>query len=429
MPPKLQSPIPMTDSNSKRGSFPGWTVVAGSGAGIAFGTAPFISSSFALLAAAIGAQFGWSQTELAKAASIVLLLQIVMYPTLGWMLDRWGSRKVASLSILGFALSLAALSRIGNSLTEFYLAFLLIGLLGTGTNIVSYARAITLWFDRKRGLALGLAAGCQALGTFVMPIAMQKVIAASGWTTAVLVLAGVEMLFCLPLVALLVKDDPKDYGWQADGDTVPHHVAVAKPGDAPAIGEIFRSAAFWKLAFAFAIMGLSTYAWLTNVTFTLTKTAGLSLAQIAAIQAVTGVAFLVGRVAFGFLLDKFHAPLLGVATLVLAGLCYAILGTTASFAVVVFGAVLFGLSAGGEGDLLPYLSGRYFGAQAVSKVFGWFLCAYVVGGAMGPVVFAQATALFQGPTVPLYILAAAQIVPALLFLRLGPYRDDSASGS
>ena len=79
-------------------------------------------------------------------------------------------------------------------------------------------------------------------------------------------------------------------------------------------------------------------------------------------------------------------------------------------------------SAGGEGDLLPYLAGRYFGARAVSKVFGWFLCAYFAGAAIGPVAFAQASAWFQGPTTPLYTMAALQVLPVLLFLALGPYR-------
>ncbi|MDE2452932.1 MAG: MFS transporter [Burkholderiales bacterium] len=414
---------PMPPPKARRGFFPGWTVVGGSGVGIAFGTAMFVSSSFALLASALSAQFGWSQSDLAKAASIVLLLQIVMNPVLGWMLDRWGSRKVGSASIVGFALALLYLSRIGNSLTEFYIAFLLIGLLATGTNVVAYARAITLWFDRKRGLALGVASGCQAVGAFVMPIVMQKIIAASGWTQAILTLAGFELLICLPLVALLVKDDPRDYGWNADGDAEVHAATAAlRAGAAPETSAMFRTGNFWKLALGFAIMGMCTYAWTTNVTFILTRTAGLSLAKIAAIQGITGIAFLAGRVVFGYLLDRFHAPRLAIGALVLMAAFYLIVGTATAPAAIIFGALLFGLSAGGEGDLLPYLAGRYFGARAVSKVFGWFLCAYFAGAAIGPVAFAQASAWFQGPTTTLYAMAALQVVPVLLFLALGPYR-------
>jgi MFS family permease len=115
----------------------------------------FGSSSFSLLSAAIGAQFGSAQTDVAKGASIVLILQMIGYPVVGVSLDRFGSRRVAAASIALFAISLLILSSISNALWQFYLAFVLIGLFASGTNVVSYARAITLWCDCKRGLTLG----------------------------------------------------------------------------------------------------------------------------------------------------------------------------------------------------------------------------------------------------------------------------------
>ncbi|MDE2397581.1 MAG: MFS transporter [Burkholderiales bacterium] len=408
----------------RSGIFPGWGVVAGSGAGIAFGSAVFVAQCFSLLAVALGAQFGWSQPQLAKAASIVLLLQMVMYPTCGWALDRWGSRKVGSASILLFALSLVLLSRIGNSLAEFYFAFVLIGLLGTGTNVISYARAITLWFDRRRGLALGLAAGAQAIGGFVLPIMLQKIIAASGWSTALVVLAGFEAVVCFPIVALLVKDSPAPYGLTADGDAgAARPAAAVAADDRHELSGLIRQGVFWKMAIAFAIMGMTFYAWATNVAFVLTKTAGMTLAQVAIAQAITGVAFLFGRVIMGWLLDKVHAARIAVASLAMVALFFLLVVHASTPTMVLSATVLFGFAAGGENDLLPYLAGRYFGTHAVSKVFGWFLSAYVIGAAIGPFAFAQASSIFGGPVVPLYGLMAVQIVPALLFLSLGPYRE------
>ena len=84
-------------------------------------------------------------------------------------------------------------------------------------------------------------------------------------------------------------------------------------------------------------------------------------------------------------------------------------------------AVIGGVSVGGENDLMPYFAGRYFGKRAVSKIFGWFLSAYVLGGAIGSVAFVWAMTAYQGPTIPLFGVAALQIVPIVLFLMLGPY--------
>ena len=112
--------------------FPGWNVVIGSGVGIGFGSVPFFASGFALLAAAMAKDFGWGQPDVAQAASIYLLLQTVAYPLCGWPLDRWGSRKFATLSIVLFAGSLLVLSQIGGSLWQLDAAFALMGIVAAG---------------------------------------------------------------------------------------------------------------------------------------------------------------------------------------------------------------------------------------------------------------------------------------------------------
>jgi len=426
----------MTASATKTaGIFPGWKVVGGSGVGIAFGSVLFATGGFAQLANAWGHEFGWTQPQLAKAATIYLFLQMATYPVLGWLLDRWGSRKVALGSIAAFAVSLVALSRIGDSLTQLYAAFAFIGLVSAGTNVVSYARAISLWFDRKRGMALGLAAGAQAIGGVLVPLMTARLIAASGWSSAVLCLAVFELVVCLPLVALLVKDSPAPYGLLPDG-------AQPKPGTAPraeaqarlygpAAGAVLRSAVFWKLALAFVVMGLTCYAVTINVVFILTHTAGMAPAKIAQMQAASGAAVLLGRIGFGYLLDKLRAPLVGILTVVVAGGGIALYAFTAHPAAILVGAMLLGAAAGGESDLMPYLAGRYFGTRAMSSVFGWFLAAFFVGAAVGPIGFAGIAAAQDSVVTPLVILLGLQAVPVLAFLTLGRYPTrgelDSAS--
>lgn len=56
----------------KSGIFPGWWVVAGSAVGISFGSVIFVNGAFAQLANAWGHEFGWDQSQLAKAATIFL---------------------------------------------------------------------------------------------------------------------------------------------------------------------------------------------------------------------------------------------------------------------------------------------------------------------------------------------------------------------
>jgi predicted MFS family arabinose efflux permease len=96
-----------------------------------------------------------------------------------------------------------------------------------------------------------------------------------------------------------------------------------------AVSEIVRTGVFWKLAICFAIMGMSFYAIAPNIVYILTKKAGMGLGDVATIQAVSGIAVLFGRIGFGVLLDKIHAPIVGVISLALTAICARVYAATA----------------------------------------------------------------------------------------------------
>jgi MFS family permease len=407
--------------------FPGWRVVAGAGIGLAFCSSVFIGSTFSLLAAAIGAQYGWTPGQLALGASIVLFMQIFTYPAAGMLADRIGSRRAAMFAIAMFAAGLLALSQIGkpiwnvlgNPLHQYYASFLLIGLFSAGTNVVSYTRALSLWFDRRRGIAIGAAAAFQAIGATVMPIAFQRLIAVSDWQTALLLLAVGLILVCLPVVAIFVKDSPADLGLNPDGaDVLDAETSGREALPRRSLSSLLTDPLFRQLALAFSVMGFAAYALTTNAVLILTSVAGLSLPQIATVQAISGASILLGRIGFGLLLDRFNAALVATFAVVLGGLVFVSYGMGGSFNVIMVTAVVVGVSIGGESDLMPYLAGRYFGRDAASSVFGWFLSAFVIGAALGPVVFAQAASALGSAVPVLFAVAALHIVPATVFILL-----------
>jgi MFS family permease len=388
----------------------GWRVVVGAGLGVGFGSAVFLSTAFPLISAAVAQANGWSQTDVAKGASAALLLQAVGYPAAGFLIDRFGSRRIAGASILLFALCLAALAAASGGYGRYIGACAAIGLLASATNMVGYARAISHWFDARRGLALGVAAAFQAIGAVALPVATEKLILAANWPTAALAIGAFEALVCLPLVLWLVEDQPENREGEA-----PRPARVAAPA------RDFRpGATFAKLAVAFAVMGFTFYAIVSNIVFILTH-AGLESSEIAGVQAISGLSLLVGRVGFGQLLDRWPAPMVGLATLAAsAAFCFG-LAYAETHLVALVATALGGLSIGGESDFLPYMASRYWGRENVSRALGLFLVAFVLGAGLGPVVLARISEALGDPRMALIGLGVLQIVPAALFLTLPPY--------
>lgn len=393
----------------------GWTVAVGSAVGVAFGSTPFFSATFAILSGAWAGAFGWSPTILASAATLFLATQTAAFPIAGFLVDRYGSRRAACASIASFGLLLVVLSESSGSAAMFYCTIGLLGLTTAATNFIGYARAIATWFDRNRGLAFGLTASAQGVGLMGLPLFVQKIIDTSGWTGALLSVAAIELIACLPVVWLSVKereiaDSPAQLGQKP----------VTGSKDALRGTSIVRRPVFWKMAACIAIEGLSIYAILPNTMFILSRTAGLNTHDIAGLASLSGAAFLAGRVLFGMLLDRVHARWLFLIMLALVAGGLMLYAIGASLEAARLGAFLLGAAGGGQTDLMPYVSSRYFGKQTISTVFGLLLLAFFAGAAVAPVLFVF-TAQARGVPVALGLLAALQIVPAAVFLTLGDY--------
>jgi len=92
----------------------------------------------------------------------------------------------------------------------FYAAWFLLALLGGGTTPIVWTRTVNLWFDRGRGLALGLALAGSSIASMFAPPLLTRVIAHYGWQTSYLVIAAFLLIVATPLVALLLAERPTD---------------------------------------------------------------------------------------------------------------------------------------------------------------------------------------------------------------------------
>lgn len=114
-------------------------------------------------------EFGWSYTQISLAASLRGMEMGIFAPLIGFLVDRWGSRKLLLIGITTVGLGVVMLS-FTRSLMMFYGAFLLIGFGAGGCTSVVTMSAVAHWFDKNVGKALGVMASGFGAGGLMVPV-------------------------------------------------------------------------------------------------------------------------------------------------------------------------------------------------------------------------------------------------------------------
>ena len=194
--------------------FYGWWIV-GACSLIALYTGGVIVLGFTAVFEPIANEFGWSYTQISVAASLRGLEVGLLAPFVGFLVDRWGPRRLLIGGAIINGLGLMPLSRI-TSIGMFYGAFALmaIGMSAcTGTVMIT---AVANWFRRKMAKATGIVVTGFALGGLLVPL-VTALIDILGWRTAIFTLSLGVWVITLPL-SLLVRHKPEQYGYLPDGE-------------------------------------------------------------------------------------------------------------------------------------------------------------------------------------------------------------------
>jgi predicted MFS family arabinose efflux permease len=288
----------------------------------------------------------------------------------------------------------------------------LAGALSSVQTPLPYAKAISAWFDDRRGLALGVAMAGVGLGAIIMPQIARALIDWVGWRSAYVGLGVITFAVAFPAVALVIREPS----------------ASAERGNAQAMlrrragvtaREAVRTSQFWLMACVFLLAGGAINGANTHIVPLLTDR-GLTPAAATGMFGVMGLSTLVGRPFIGLLLDRIFAPYV-TAAFFLAPLVGLPLLTTGSGATPAIGAALLGLALGAEIDLIAFLTTRYLGQRAFGEIYGYLFMAFVLGSGIGQLLGDVSFDGIGSYTPALIGYAVALVGAAFLVNRLGPY--------
>jgi MFS family permease len=286
---------------------------------------------------------------------------------------------------------------------------------------VPYYKVISNWFDKRRGLALGLTMAGAGLGFFVMPALSYALISNLGWRMAYVVIGISVVVVTIPVVALFLRETPQSMGLMPDGEQVSEEIKTTVRERSGLTGkEAMHSATFWVMCASLFLVSLALNGCLIHLVPLLTDR-GVSPQTAALSASVLGGATLLGRLGTGYLLDKFFAATVAMFFFSLGALGVLMLWTGVGGWLSFLVAILLGLGIGAEGDIMPYLVGRYFGLKSFGEIYAYVLAIYTLGAVVGPIVMGvgfDSTGSYDIVLIPFLMLT---LVGALLLTRLGPY--------
>ncbi len=319
--------------------------------------------------------FGWSRAQVTSGNALSKLIIGPLFGfAAGWVVDRFGPRRLMIAGILMAGTALIGLGSI-STLTGFYFFYLFnaIGYVlgGPLPNQVLLSR----WFNAARGRAMGFAYLGIGLGGALVPLVAVRLVAAFGWHAALAILGAAIIVIALPL-ALFVQEAPP---------TSAMATGAPKPPPAP-IGTVLHQPAFYLLMLGSMCSIAAVGGANQHLKLYLSLDHGYTQGEAATVASLTLAASLVGRLGMGWLADRLpkkHVMLL--IYLLVAASIPILLFANARGAVMLF-AVVFGIGLGGEYMVIPLMAAELFGTRVLGRAMGIVLAADGVAEALAPVL-------------------------------------------
>lgn len=397
----------------------GWKPLLAAMIGTACGASPVPFSSMPVVIGPIHDATGWDFKSISIGVTIYGIIASLTAPYVGSLADRYGVRKVALWSLFLFGVAFASMWIVPNNIWLFWAFWVVIGVIGIGSTPVTWSRAVSVWFDRNRGLALGLMLIGTSVAGIVVPLIAHWAVAAGGWRAAYPALALLPLCIALPVGLLWFREPHPEERPQtladSSGALVGHTLAEAA-----------REPRFWALIASIAIISIA-YGGAHIHMSQMVQLHGFSKAESDATIAIVALGILAGRLIVGLLFDRLWAPGVAFVSLLLPALgCYLLMGQAESLTIVRAGAFLLGFAAGAESDVIAFMAARYFGLAHYGKIYGLLYMSFGIGSAISPVLYGSvrdATGNYD------LMLAAAMLMFAIggaLLLTLGRYPETGA---
>ena len=347
-------------------------------------------------------QFGWTRAQVTSGNALSKLIVGPIFGFLaGWIVDRFGPRRLMMIGILMAGAALVGLGSI-STLGMFYFFYFFNALGYVCGGPLPNQVLLTERFDRARGKAMGVAYLGIGIGGATVPWISHALVQHFGWQAALQILGFAIVAVSLPL-AWLVKETPRA-------------ITTNRRDNVPSPKAAFKRLSFYLLTFGSMCSVAAISGTQQNMKLLLSLDHHFTQRDAASVLSMVLAFSIAGRLLMGWLADRFskkHVMLL-TYLLVAAGIPLLFLGT--SRLVLYLSAAIFGIGLGGDYMIIPLITAEIFGIEILGRLLGVILTAGGVAEAAAPWLIGHlrdATGSYRESCIVLVVVALLGAVAVL----------------
>jgi MFS family permease len=361
----------------------GWVIVVAA-ALMSFSVVTFFQPILSVFMLPLQEEFGWSRSTIAGAVGIGSLAGAVTSPFVGRMLDRWGGRWIMAAMGVVMGACLLALARV-QGLAPFYVFYIIGRTAVVSVSDLAASVAVSNWFVRNRGPAMGFMNVGTRTGQAFLPAAAAVIILEYGWRAAFLALALVVVLFAVLPAVVFVRRRPEDVGLVVDGGPGWTGTVVALPTTEEdwQSRDAVRTKAFWLLTFATSITFFAASAINLHLVPYL-QDAGLAATTAVGVLSLMSLAGGAGGLAGGLIERRFGARATMACSLGGQAIAMVLLAQVHTLALACAFAAYFGVINGATQTLNAMIFATYFGRRSLGTIRGLASPVQLLFNATGP---------------------------------------------
>lgn len=318
-------------------------------------------------------EFGWSRTQVTSGNALSKLLIGPLFGFIaGWVIDRFGPRRLMLAGILMAGTALIGLSAI-SALWMFYFFYLFNALGYVCGGPLPNQVLLSRWFDKSRGKAMGFAYLGIGVGGSVVPLLSYWLTQQFGWQGALRALGILIIVIALPM-AYFVKESPE---------------AQAEKGRAAPpvpVGAVFRSPTFYLLAIGSMCSIGAVGGTNQHLKLFLSLDQHYSQSEAAKIITLVLTVSIIGRLLMGWLADRYAKKYVMLLIYFLVAISIPLLFFASVPNIMYLFAIIFGIGLGGEYLIIPLMAAEIFGVRVLGRLMGVVLTADGVAEALSPML-------------------------------------------